>query len=181
MDPRCSTLHTTLHPARLPQACTRPCMRPWPSRWRYSLFIIRFIRVQFFKHTKYSQIQYSDKCTHVYCVFVILKQKNLMWDKNRAFLETLQDRKEGSGLSHWAQQGRRLPCRRRPFTENIAKKSALRATRSPRMPLAIQPRTNGHRNRRSRGCSRGAGSRLPAHPALQKSVKHYLFNYSFCI
>jgi hypothetical protein len=140
-----------------------------------------YLRVQFFKHTKYSQIQYSDKCTHVYCVFVILKQKNLMWDKNRAFLETLQDRKEGSGLSHWAQQGRRLPCRRRPFTENIAKKSALRATRSPRMPLAIQPRTNGHRNRCSRGCSRGAGSRLPAHPALQKSVKQYLFNYSFCI
>ena len=115
----------------------------------------------------------------MYCVFVFLKQKNLMWDKNRAFLETLQDRKEGSDLPHWAQQGRRSPCRRRPFAENIAKKSALRAARSPRTPLAIQPRTNGHRNRCSRGCSRGAGSRLPAHPALQKSVKQYLFKYSF--
>ena len=115
----------------------------------------------------------------MYCVFVISNPKNLMWDKNRAFLETLQDRKEGSDLPHWAQQGRHSLCRRRPFAENIAKKSALQAARSPRTPLAMQPRTNGHRNRCSRGCSRDAGSRLPAHPALQKSVKQYLFIYYF--
>ena len=61
-----------------------------------------------------------------------------MWDKNRAFLETLQDRKEGSDLPHWAQQGRRSPCRRRPFAENIAKKSALRAARSPLYTAAAE-------------------------------------------
>ena len=38
---------------------------------------------------------------------------------------------------------------------------------------------DGHRSRCSRVCSRGAGSRSPAHPALQKSVKQYLCKYSF--
>ena len=69
-----------------------------------------YLRVHFFHNTKYSQTQYCHWCSLLYCMFVILKKKNLMWYKAERFLKRFRNGYSNGWSTHnWFQALRGVP------------------------------------------------------------------------